>query len=115
MPLAHNRVHAINDVLSPSAASAFYRVARLGAPEKLDMAFSIRNEAVDRAVRRLATLKNKNLTETILEAVENEYRRVCDETSLVDRLAAVSARYRAFPETGAAAEKAFFDEMSGDN
>src|SRR6202040_1414333 len=99
---------------SPQAAPAFHALARLDESGKVDMALSIKNETVERAVRRLAKLKNKSLTETILEAVENEYRRMRAEASLVDRLAAISARYRAFPETGAAADKAFFDEMSGD-
>jgi antitoxin VapB len=77
------------------------------------MAFSIRSKAVDAAVRRLAKLKHKTLTDTILEAVENEQRRIQD-ASLIDRLAAISARYQTFPETGLTADKAFFDEMSGD-
>ena len=78
------------------------------------MAFSVKSKAADHAVRRLAKLKNKTLTDTILEAVENEYRRVRGEAPLLDRLAAISARYRQYPETGLAADKAFFDEMSGD-
>jgi antitoxin VapB len=78
------------------------------------MAFSVKSKAADYAVRRLAQLKNKSLTATIIEAVENEYRRVRAEAPLTERLAAISARYREFPETGLAADKAFFDEMSGD-
>ncbi len=39
------------------------------------MAFSVKSKAADAAVRRLAKLKNKTITETIHEAVENEYRR----------------------------------------
>ncbi len=78
------------------------------------MAFSVRNKATDSAVRRLAKLKNKSLTDTIHEAVENEYRRIRGEAPLIDRLEAISARYREFPETGLAADKASFDELSGD-
>jgi antitoxin VapB len=77
------------------------------------MAFSIRSKKADAAVRRLAKLKGKTLTDTIIEAVENEYRRVRGEAPLTERLAEISARYRAFPETGRTADKAFFDEMSG--
>jgi antitoxin VapB len=80
----------------------------------MDMSFSVKSKAADDAVRRLAKLKNKSLTETIREAVENEYRRVRGEAPLIDRLEAISARYRKFPETGLAADKAFFDEMSDD-
>ena len=39
------------------------------------MALSIRDKETDASVRRLAALKNKGLTETIREAVENELRR----------------------------------------
>jgi antitoxin VapB len=80
----------------------------------MDMAFSVKSEATDKAVRRLAKLRNKSLTETIHEAVENEYRRVKGVTPLIDRLDALARRYREFPETGLPADKAFFDEMSGD-
>jgi antitoxin VapB len=78
------------------------------------MAFSVKSKATDAAVRRLAKLKKKSLTETILEAVDNEYQRVRGDQSLVERLEALSARYKTFPETGLQADKAFFDEMSGD-
>jgi antitoxin VapB len=78
------------------------------------MAFSIKSKAADAAVRRLAKLKNKTITETIREAVENEYQRIKGETPLIERLEALAMRYRAFPETGLAADKAFFDDLSGD-
>jgi antitoxin VapB len=39
------------------------------------MAFHVRDEATDLAVRKLAKLKGKSLTATIREAVENEYQR----------------------------------------
>jgi antitoxin VapB len=80
----------------------------------IDMAFSIKSKAADAAVRRLAKLKKKTLTETILEAVDNEYRRARGDESLIERLEALSERYKTFPETGLQADKAFFDEMSGD-
>ncbi len=39
------------------------------------MAFHVRNEATDAAVRKLAKLKKKTLTATIREAIEHEYER----------------------------------------
>jgi antitoxin VapB len=78
------------------------------------MAFSVKSKAADAAVRRLAKLKNKSLTQTIQEAVETELRRVQAERPLTDRLDAISERYRAFPSTGLRADKAFFDDLSGD-
>jgi hypothetical protein len=54
------------------------------------------------------------LTDTIREAVESEYRRLNGEVPLVDRLERLAVQYRSFPERDAAADKAFFDELSGD-
>ncbi len=78
------------------------------------MAFSVKSKAADAAVRRLAKLKNKSLTDTIQEAVENEWRRAQAQAPLVDRLAAIAERYRAFHPTGLPADKAFFDDLSGE-
>ncbi|WP_245484252.1 MULTISPECIES: type II toxin-antitoxin system VapB family antitoxin [unclassified Mesorhizobium] len=39
------------------------------------MAFSVKDESTDAAVRKLAKLKNMSLTETIRDAVEQEYQR----------------------------------------
>jgi antitoxin VapB len=78
------------------------------------MAFSVKDEATDSAVRRLAKLKNKSLTETIREAVDHEYQRARGEIPLTERLERLSERYRAFPTTGLPADKAFFDDLSGD-
>ena len=50
------------------------------------MALSIRDKNTDEAVRRLARLKQKGLTETIREAVENELWRTKESIPLVDRL-----------------------------
>ncbi len=79
------------------------------------MAFSVKDEVTNAAVRRLAKLKNQSLTETIREAVEREYQRMRGETPLAERLERLSERYRAFPETGRQADKAFFDDLSGES
>lgn len=78
------------------------------------MAFYVRDEATDAAVRRLARLKGKSLTDTIRQAVQNEYERQRESVPLAERLKPLVARYRAFPETGADADKAFFDALSGE-
>lgn len=79
------------------------------------MAFSVRDNDTDAAVRRLAKLWDKSLTETIRTAVEREYERASDAIPLPARLAALSDRYRNRPETGLEADKAFFDELSGED
>jgi antitoxin VapB len=79
------------------------------------MAFYVRDEATDAAVRRLAGLRGRGLTETIREVVENELAREKAKVSLTHRLSPLVERYRAFPETGLDADKAFFDALSGDD
>lgn len=77
------------------------------------MAFSVEDEATDAAVRRLAKIKNKDLAETIREAVEKEYAEINREDSLVDRLGRLGDRLAAYPSTGLKADKAFFDDLGG--
>jgi antitoxin VapB len=79
------------------------------------MAFHIKDAATDRAVRRLAKLKRKSLTATIREAVESEYERERRKVPLVERLKPIQEwlALRSKPG-GLPADKAFFDELSGD-
>lgn len=77
------------------------------------MAFSVKDEATDRAVRRLAKLRKVGLTEAIRMAVENELRHSGGEASLVQRLKAIGDRYARYKKTGKKADKAFFDDLGG--
>jgi antitoxin VapB len=76
------------------------------------MALSIRDKATDAAVRRLAALKRKGLTETIREAVENELRRTQGGTPLIKRIEALHRELDKYPRTGKKADKAFFDSLN---
>jgi antitoxin VapB len=79
------------------------------------MALHIRDQATDAAVRRLAKLKGKSLTETIREAVEHEYERTRAATPLIDRLKPIQEELKRLSKPGGLpADKAFFDELSGD-
>jgi antitoxin VapB len=79
------------------------------------MAFHVRDAATDKAVRRLARLKGKTLTETIREAVEHEYERARSEIPLIERLKPIQEELRSLSRPGGLpADKAFFDELSGD-
>jgi antitoxin VapB len=79
------------------------------------MAFHVRDEATDNAVRRLAKLKRKTLTATIREAVEHEYQRVRSEIPLIERLRPIQDELRSLSKPGGLpADKAFYDELSGD-
>lgn len=78
------------------------------------MAFYVRDETTDAAVRKLARLTNRSLTETIRQAVEAEYERQRENIPLIERLKPLVARYQAYPKSGQEADKAFFDALSGD-
>ena len=79
------------------------------------MAFHVKDEATDKAVRRLARLKRKTLTATIREAVEHEYERVRPEIPLIERLKPIQDELRSLSKPGGLpADKAFYDELSGD-
>jgi antitoxin VapB len=79
------------------------------------MAFHVRDEATDKAVRRLAKLKGKTLTATIREAVEHEYERERAVIPLSERLRPIQEELRRLSKPGGLpADKAFYDELSGD-
>jgi len=80
------------------------------------VAFHVKDPATDRAVRRLAKLKRATLTRTIREAVEAEYARARGRVSLSDRLKPIQDEVAALTRPGGkAADKAFFDELSGED
>jgi antitoxin VapB len=78
------------------------------------MAFHVKDRATDEAVRRLARLKRKTLTDTIREAVEHEYLRERAQIPLIDRVRPIQEQFAAVSRQGGLpADKAFFDELSG--
>ncbi len=79
------------------------------------MALSIRDPETEQAVRRLAELKGKSLTETIKEAVQNEIRLVRNRVPLSERLEAMGKELAKYPRTGLTADKAFYDELWGED
>lgn len=78
------------------------------------MTFYVKDPATDRAVRRLAKLKGKTLTETIREAVEKEFLATSGRRPLKERLDEITDSLKKYSRTGLKADKAFFDELSGD-
>ncbi len=77
------------------------------------MSIYIKDSATDQNVRKLAALRGQTLTEAINCAVENELRKE-RRKDLPERLNALLAKYAHLPKTGLVADKAFYDEMSGD-
>ena len=81
------------------------------------MAFHVRDPRTDLAVRKLAALKGKSLTATIREAAENEYERECQrrDVPLWERLKPLHAWVKSRSKgPGLPADKAFYDELSGE-
>lgn len=78
------------------------------------MPLNIRSESVNELAAKLAARKRVNKTEAVRIALENELKRVDDATPLWDRLKPLRARVAAYPDSGLAADKAFFDELSGE-
>jgi antitoxin VapB len=78
------------------------------------MPLNIRNEAVNRLAKKLAARKRVNKTEAVKIALENELRRMDDTVPLRERIRDIQDRIAAYPDTGLEADKAFFDELSGD-
>jgi antitoxin VapB len=80
------------------------------------MTIYVKNPATDEAVRRLAKLKRKTLTDTIHEAVEREYDILKNkpEKRISEKLRELAEEFNKYPRTGLKADKAFFDELSGD-
>ena len=60
------------------------------------MTFYVKDPATDKAVRRLAKLKGKTLTDTIREAVEKEYASSKDTKGVAEKLDELAERFSAF-------------------
>jgi antitoxin VapB len=75
----------------------------------------IRNQRVVKLVERLAAIRRSTKTEAVLRAVENELARIEGAKTLAERLEPIQDRIAKRPPTGLAADKAFFDELSGDS
>ncbi len=79
------------------------------------MAIHLREPSTDQAVRKLAERLGVSLTEAIRISAVNELARTEQKTkTLAGRVKKIQARAAAFGKTGLAADKAFFDELSGD-
>lgn len=78
------------------------------------MAYSIKDARTDRIIRELAKIKRKPIVDSIREACENELLRERAKIPLCERLRPLVERVAAAPKTGQRANKAFFDDLSGD-
>lgn len=77
------------------------------------MPLNIRNEDVNRLAETLAARTRMTKTDAVKRALENELRRIDQAVPLRERLRPLQERVLARPETGLQADKAYYDELSG--
>jgi antitoxin VapB len=77
------------------------------------MPLNIRSEIVNQLAQRLAARTQMNKTDAVRIALENELHRLDDPVPLRDRLRPLQERVLNRPATGLEADKAFYDELSG--
>jgi antitoxin VapB len=79
------------------------------------MAIHLREPETDLAVRKLAARLGVSLTEAIRISATNELKRTdARKQPLAARLQKIQDRVAAYRATGLKADKAFFDNLSGD-
>ena len=76
------------------------------------MPFHVRDPETDNLVRELAKRRGIGLTEAVKLAVGAELRR-CGADDRIERVREIQARLAARPRSGLLADKAFFDDLSG--
>ncbi|MCX7365024.1 MAG: type II toxin-antitoxin system VapB family antitoxin [Alphaproteobacteria bacterium] len=78
------------------------------------MPLNIRSEEVNRLAERLAIRTHLSKTDAVKLALENELRRLEEAVPLKMRLRTIQERIQKRPPTGLEADKAFYDELSGE-
>jgi antitoxin VapB len=76
---------------------------------------NIRSQEVNLLAERLAARVHCNKTEAVKMALENELRRLDASEPLRERLRSLQDRVLARPPTGLEADKAFYDDLSGES
>ena len=78
------------------------------------MPLNIRSETVNQLAETLAARLAISKTDAVTRALRNELRRLDEATPLRERLRPLQGRVLSRPATGLPAEKAFYDDLSGD-
>ena len=74
---------------------------------------NIRNEAVSQLAEKLAARRQVTKTDAVRMAPENELRRLDEAVPLRERVRSLQDRVLSRPTPGLVADKAFYDELSG--
>jgi antitoxin VapB len=78
------------------------------------MPLNIRSEEVNQLAERLAALKHISKTEAVKQALEKELCLLDCSIPLSERIRPMQDMVMALPATGLEADKAFYDDLSGD-
>jgi antitoxin VapB len=78
------------------------------------MPLYIKDDGVAQLVARLAKLRGVSKQKAVRMAVEAELNRAAEAIPLRERFAALRRAHPLPPPTGDVADKAFFDELSGE-
>src|SRR3954451_24357592 len=85
----------------------------ISSTQGMAMPLNVRSEEVNQLAEKLAARKKINKTEAVKLALENELRRLDEALPLRERLRPLQERVLARPPTGLEADKAFYDDLSG--
>jgi antitoxin VapB len=78
------------------------------------MPLYIKDETTTQLVNQLAKLRGLTKQDAVRLAVAAELKRAADSVPLRDRFAALRSAHPLPPATGKVADKAFFDDLSGE-
>ncbi|MFY7962201.1 MAG: type II toxin-antitoxin system VapB family antitoxin [Elsteraceae bacterium] len=78
------------------------------------MPLNIRSEVVNQLAAEVAARRRVNKTEAVKLALESELDRLDQAVPLRDRVRALQQRVLARPPTELDADKAYYDDLSGD-
>ena len=81
---------------------------------QVDMPLFIKDDATAALVAKLAERRRVTKQEAVRQAVQAELDRAAEAIPLRERFAALRRAHPLPPPTGKAADKAFFDELSGE-
>ena len=81
--------------------------------QQLGIPLRIRSEIVNQLPELLAARRQVNKTDAVRIALQNELRRLDEAVPLRDRVRLLQERVLSRPATGMEADKAFYDELSG--
>jgi antitoxin VapB len=82
-------------------------------PSNSGQILQIRNQRVVKLAAKLAAIRRSTKTDAVRQALENELARIENAKTLAERLRPLQDRIAKWPQTGLEADKAFYDDLSG--